>query len=208
MTNILIHGLGQDEKSWEEIKDKLEIKNAQVKTPNLYKLLKNYQSNYKNLYKVFENYCNNLKDNELNLCGLSLGGVLAIDYAIKYPQKVKSLILIGVPYKIPKVIFKIQNLIFKFMPKSIFENRGYPKKDFISLINSLSNLDIPNKVKNIRCKTLILCGENDKVNLKSVKQLNENIKQSKQKIIRNSKHEVNIENPIELSNEIMDFFEI
>ena len=42
MTNILIHGLGQDEKSWEEIKNKLEIKNAQVKTPNLYKLLRSY----------------------------------------------------------------------------------------------------------------------------------------------------------------------
>ena len=93
------------EKSWEEIKNKLEIKNAQVKTPNLYKLLKNSQSNYKNLYKVFEDYCNNLKDNELNLCGLSLGGVLAIDYAIKYPQKVKSLILIGVPYKNTKSYF-------------------------------------------------------------------------------------------------------
>ena len=208
MTNILIHGLGQDEKSWEEIKNKLEIKNAQVKTPNLYKLLKNYQSNYKNLYKVFEDYCNNLKDNELNLCGLSLGGVLAIDYAIKYPQKVKSLILIGVPYKIPKVIFKIQNLIFKFMPKSIFENRGYPKKDFINLINSLSKLDIPNKVNKIKCKTLIRCGEQDKVNLKSLKQLNDNINQSEQRIIRNSKHEVNIENPIELSNEIIKFFDL
>ena len=98
-------------KSWEEIKNKLEIKNAQVKTPNLYKLLKNYQSNYKNLYKVFEDYCNNLKDNELNLCGLS-GGVLAIDYAIKYPQKVKSLILIGVPYKIPKLFLKFKKLEF------------------------------------------------------------------------------------------------
>ncbi len=52
----------------------------------------------------------------------------------------KSLILIGVPYKIPKVIFKIQNLIFKFMPKSIFENRVYPKKDFINLINYLFKL--------------------------------------------------------------------
>ncbi len=208
MINILIHGLGQDDKSWEEIKNRLERNNVKLGIPNLYKLMKNYQSNYENLYKVFEDYCNSLKENELNLCGLSLGGVLAIDYAIKYPQKVKSLILIGVPYKIPKTIFKIQNLTFRFMPKRIFEDRGYPKKDFISLINSLSNLDIPNKVKNIRCKTLILCGENDKVNLKSVKQLNENIKQSKQKIIRNSKHEVNIENSAELSNEIMDFFEI
>ena len=57
----------------------------------------------------------------------------------------------------------------------------------------------------IKCKTLIICGEQDKVNLKSLKQLNDNINQSEQRIIRNSKHEVNIENPIELSNEIIKF---
>ena len=35
----------------------------------------------------------------LNLCGLSLGAVLALNYAIDFPKKVNSLILIAPQYE-------------------------------------------------------------------------------------------------------------
>ena len=113
MKNILIHGLGQTEASWSKVENELNNSKIQVEKPNLFDLTKNYHTNYENLYKVFADYCNRFKDNELNLCGISLGGILAIDYANEYPQKVKSLVLIGVPSKVPKILFKVQNIIFK-----------------------------------------------------------------------------------------------
>ncbi len=36
-------------------------------------------------------------------------------------------------YKMPKKLLKFQNLIFRFMPQSGFEQMGFGKKDFLKL---------------------------------------------------------------------------
>ena len=205
MVNILVHGLGQTEKSWDKIIEELDKSNIKAENPNLFELAKNYEINYENIYRTFCDYCNSFKE-KINLCGLSLGGILSINYAIEYPEKVNSIILIGTTYKIPKKIFKLQNFIFKFMPKSTFENMGIKKNDFINLTNSMADLDIKSKVDNIKCKALILCGEKDNVNMESAKQLNRNIKASKLEIIKNAGHEVNTENPKELASIISEYW--
>ena len=207
MINILVHGLGQDEKSWNEVKKQLNNNGINVETPNLFSIVQNYQVNYENMYRTFADYCNSFNE-KINLVGLSLGGVLAIDYIIEFPEKINSITLIGTPYETPKAIFTIQNIIYKFIPKRIFEKRGCPKKDIISLLDSMKNLSILDKAPNIKCNTLIICGEKEKdnINMKSAKQLNEVIQNSKFKIIENAGHEVNIDNPKELANTIYDFW--
>ena len=186
MVNILIHGLGQNETSWNEVKNQLNNSEMNVETPNLFSIVKNYQVNYENMYKTFADYCNSFNE-KINLVGLSLGGILAIDYIAEFPEKVNSIILIGTPYEIPKTIFTIQNIIYKFMPKRIFEKIGCPKKDMIRLLKSMSELSIPDKAPNIKCNTLIICGEKEKdnINMKSAIKLNEVIKNSKFEIIKN-----------------------
>ena len=205
MVNILVHGLGQTEKSWDKIIEELDKSNIKAENPNLFELAKNYEINYENIYRTFCDYCNSFKE-KLNLCGLSLGGLLSIDYAIEYPEKINSIIIIGTPYEIPKKMLKLQNFIFKFMPKSTFENMGIKKNDFINLTNSMAYLDIKSKVDDIKCKALILCGEKDNVNMESAKQLSRNIKDSKLKIIKNAGHEVNIDNPKELASVISEYW--
>lgn len=206
MINILIHGLGQNEKSWNSVIEILNKNNIQAQRPDLFMLAKDYQINYKNIYEAFRNYCN-LYNEKLNLCGISLGGILAIDYAIEYPDKVNSIILIGTPYEIPKKALKVQNFIFKFMPKSVFERLGVTKNNFIELTNSMANLDIKSKIVNIKCHTLIICGQKDKTNIKSAKQLKDSITESKLEIIKNAGHEVNTEKPAELSKLIIKYWE-
>lgn len=207
MVNILVHGLGQDETSWNEVKNQLNDTKIMVETPNLFSVVKNYQVNYENMYRTFADYCNSFNE-KINLVGLSLGGILAIDYITEFPQKVNSIILIGTPYEIPKTIFTIQNIIYKFMPKRMFEKLGCPKKDMIRLLNSMGKLSIPDKAPNIKCNTLIICGEKEKdnINMKSAKKLNEIIQNSKLKIIENAGHEVNIDNPKELAYIISNFW--
>ena len=207
MINILVHGLGQNESSWNKVKELLKDNKIEVDTPNLFNLAKNYQLNYENLYRIFVNYCNSFKE-KLNIVGLSLGGILAIDYANEYPEKVNSIILSGTPYEIPKSIITIQNIIYKFMPKKVFEQIGCTKKDLITLMDSIKNLTIPQKAPNIKCHTLIMCGEKEKnnINMKSAIKLNEVIKNSKFEIIKNAGHEVNIDNPKEFANTIYNFW--
>lgn len=198
MINILIHGLGQNNESWDNVKSYFNECNIKVEVPNLYKL---NNKTFANLYNDFEKYCNSFNDS-LNLCGLSLGGLLALEYTKKNPSKVNSLIIIGVPHKIPKFVLSIQNIIFSFFPNSIFEKIGITKKDFCLLASSMKSIDIIKNLENIKCKTVIMCGNKDKVNLKSTKILTDYIKNSFIEIIDNSSHEVNKDNPTELFKQI------
>ena len=203
MKNILIHGLGQDEKAWDKVVKGLN--DSKISCPNLFSLVKSEDMNYKNLYKAFSIYCNSKKE-KLNLCGLSLGGILAIEYAKQHPEKVNSLIIIGTPYDIPKKLIKLQNIVFKFMPKNVFSKVGCEKKAFLNLVNSMANLDIKSNLDKIECRTLILCGENDKVNLESSRLLYEHINNSELEIIENSGHEVNVYKPDTLAGIIKEFW--
>ena len=205
MKNILIHGLGQNSESWDNTSVYLKENNIDIICPDLFEITENTSKDYKMLYNTFSDFCNNQKE-KLNLCGLSLGGVLALDYAKEYPEKVNSIILIGTPYKIPKALFKLQGLIFHIMPKRVFEKMCCSKREFLTLVNSMSNLDIAKDLETIKCNSLIICGDKDNANMENAKLLNKSIKNSKFKVTSNSSHEVNIDNPKELANIIYDFW--
>lgn len=205
MKNILIHGLGQNSESWDNTSVYLKENNIDIICPDLFEITENTSKDYKMLYNTFSDFCNNQKE-KLNLCGLSLGGVLALDFVKEYPEKVNSIILIGTPYKIPKALFKLQGLIFHIMPKRVFKKMGCSKREFLTLVNSMSNLDIAKDLETIKCKSLIICGDKDNANMENAKLLNKSIKNSKFKVTSNSSHEVNIDNPKELANIIYDFW--
>lgn len=66
--------------------------------------------------------------------------------------------------------------IFHIMPKSTFEKMGCSKSESITLVNSMSNLNIVKNLEKIKCKSLILCGAKDNVNMESARLLNNSIK--------------------------------
>ena len=103
-------------------------------------------------------------------------------------------------------MFSIQNVIFKFLPQSIFDNMAFNKKDTFILGKSMKKLDFSNKVQEIKCPTLIVCGEKDSANIKSAYYLSENIKNAKLKIIENTGHVVNEEKPQILAKVLEQFY--
>jgi len=172
----------------------------------LFTLIGSQELNYQNLYRAFSNYCNTVSG-PINLCGLSLGGVLALNYAMDYPEKVQSLVIIAAQYKISKMLMKTQNIIFRFMPETAFKSMGLPKKHAIQLTNSMINLDLSNKIKSISCNALIICGGKDNVNKKAAKDLADSIPGARLRIVENAGHEVNKENPKELASVINMFYD-
>ncbi len=203
MKKILIHGSGHKADSWNKVVSYMN--NKDILCPKLSTILNGKEASYTNLYYSFVEYCNKI-DGPIELCGLSLGGILALNYAIDYPNKVEKLILIGTPHKVPKVMFSIQNVIFKFLPKSLFETMAFNKKDTFILGKTMKNLDFSNGVQNIKCPTLIICGEKDSANMKSAYYIAENIKNAKLEIMKNTGHIVNEENPEELARLLNEFW--
>lgn len=204
MKYILIHGLGQDSSSWNKT---ISYMGAQenIICPDLSLFLRMRDITYSNLYQSFSQYCDNFSE-PLNLCGLSLGGVLALNYAIDNPSKVNSLILIGAQYEMPKVLLKLQNIIFRFIPEKSFKGVGLRKKEFIELTNSMMDLNFSQNLKNISCPVLVICGEKDKANKKATKNIAENIIKSEIQFVKNAGHEVNTDSPKELAEIIKSFY--
>ncbi len=202
MKKVLIHGSGHKATSWNKT---LEYINDDVLCPELSSILDGKEASYDNLYASFVKYYNDI-EGKIDLCGLSLGGILALNYTLDYPDKVNSLILIGTPYKVSKVMFGIQNVIFKFLPKSLFEDMAFNKKDTFILGSSMKNLDFSDRVSKIECPTLIICGEKDKTNIKSAYYLSKNNKGSQLEIIKNTGHIINEESPKELALLINNFW--
>ena len=204
MKKILIHGSGHKADSWNKVIGYMN-NDKDILCPNLDTILNGKEASYTNLYSSFAEYCNKI-DGKINLCGLSLGGILALNYAIDYPEKVEKLILIGTPHKVPKIMFSIQNVVFKLLPKSIFETMAFDKKDTFILGKTMKRLDFSNKVHKVQCPTLVISGEKDSANIKSAYYLSEHIKNAELKIIANTGHIVNEENPKELASVISEFW--
>lgn len=204
MRYIFLHGLGQDSSSWDHTISFLS-RHRPIYCPDLPELLQQKEVTYNHLYASFVEYCAEI-DEPLHLCGLSLGGILALNYAIKYPERVSSLVLIGVQHKMPKILLKFQNMIFRLIPNSAFQQMGFTKQDFIQLTNSMSTLNFSKGLHNISCKTLIVCGKNDHANKKASKELTALIPTAKLQFITKAGHEVNTQAPRELAEMIEAFY--
>lgn len=204
MKTIFIHGTGHKSTSWNETISHLKDDN-EILCPELSSLLGGKEAIYDNLYASFREYCNQ-NDGQLNLCGISLGGILALHYTLEFPEKVNSLVLIGTPHKIPKVMLGIQNMVFRVFPESMFENMAFDKKDTFILSNSMKALDFRDSISRIKCPTLLICGEKDSANRKSAHYFRKNIPNAELKMIEDAGHVVNEENPQALAQALNEFY--
>lgn len=205
MTYIFIHGLGQDSSSWEKTISCLDDIDESVIPLDLSIFLQDKDRTYENLYSDFSAYCHSIPG-QLHLCGLSLGGILALNYALDFPEKIKSIVLIGAQYVMPKTLLKLQNIIFRLIPDSFFQKSGFEKKEFISLTNSMLHINFSSRLKDVSCNTLIICGEKDSVNKRAAKELAENIQEAKLIFVEKAGHEVNIDAPQKLAEVIRYFY--
>lgn len=203
MKNIFLHGMGQNASSWKKTLSFLS--DSEAACPELSGFFIAGDCRYSKMYSEFCNYCGGFSE-KINLCGLSLGAVLALNYAIDFPQGINSLILIAPQYDMPKFLIKIQNLLFRFMPESRFDGIGMKKKDFITLTNSMAEIDFTRNLDKVNCPVLILCGDKDKANKKAALRLSERLPNAKFTLIENSGHEVNEDNPQALAMALERFF--
>lgn len=169
------------------------------------KLCREGDVTYPALYAAFSELCDSIQE-PIDLCGLSLGGVLALHYAIEHPNNVHSLVLIAAQYKMPKQLLRLQNLLFHFMPSSMFRQTGFQKKDFLQLCKSMMDLDFSSSISEINCPTLVICGAKDSANNQASKGLATAISGAQLQVIPNCGHEVNLEAPEQLAEILRNFY--
>lgn len=203
MKTIFLHGLGQDCTSWERTAA-IMGNGTDVYCPSLPDWLLGKEVCYENLYQALEEYCEPFHE-PFCLCGLSLGGILALQYAIAHSDQVAALVLIGTQYQMPKKLLKLQNILFRFMPNAAFQGMGFGKADLIKLSKSMMHLDFGKDLRRVHCWTLVVCGEKDRANRAAALQLKERIPRVQLAILPRVGHEVNTECPEALGDVLRAF---
>lgn len=191
MKTVLLHGLGQTAADWGGITGKMPA--STVDCPELFALAQNEISYPQILAGLEKRYANTSEP--LRLCGLSLSGILALDYAIRHASQVESLILIGVQYKVPRLLVDLQNLLFRWMPDKAFAEMGISKSDAIRLTRSMRNLDFTKELGKVQCLVTIVCGQKDTANQKAAQQLQQLLPHAELLLVPGAGHEVNKDAP-------------
>ena len=205
MKYFYLHGLGQKPNSWNRTIKETKVSGSSISL-SLAEMSEGKDVTYKELYSAFSEVCDK-EDEEIVLCGLSLGAVLALNYAIDHPDKTKALVLIAAQYKMPEKLLKFQNVLFRLMPNSMFKQIGFKKADVISLCGTMAKLDFTDSLHNVSCPVLIVCGEKDHANKKASKELTRYLSKSFFYELLKTGHEVNIEAPEEIAIVLQKFYD-
>ena len=203
MKLIFLHGLGQSADSWKEVQDlladypseALDLFPAGVGT---------YQEAKERIYQHLSE-----ETEPFVLVGLSLGAALALELSSYDLPNLQALVLSGCPLKLAgNIPFYIQSLIFKLLPKRIFEKQGADKSLLVGVSEELKTLDLREIARNCSYPTLLICGSQDKPNLKSMKDLQQLIPNSQFQIIPDGPHVLNRAKPKEFAEITRSFLEL
>ena len=203
MKLIFLHGLGQSADSWKEVQEflvdypseALELFPSGVAT---------YQEAKERIYQYLS------KETEpFVLVGLSLGAALALELSSYDLPNLRALVLSGCPLKLAgNILFYVQLLIFKLLPKRVFEKQGADKALMVGVSEELKTLDLTDISRTCPYPTLLICGSKDKPNLSSMRSLHKLISESQFQIIPDGPHVLNKAKPKEFVEKIRSFLKL
>ncbi len=193
MPILYLHGLGQTPAAWSKTLAHLPQTHATL-CPNLtsFLTLSGEPATYDNLYRAFCRGCEDI-EKPFSLCGLSLGAVVALHYAIEHPDNVSAMVLAAPQYAPSKKILNIQNFFFKLMPERMFSEMGLTKTDVLTLMNSMAELNFSEQLAQVCCPVTVVCGAMDGANHKAAVKLAKRLPNAEFVSLHSAGHEVNID---------------
>jgi len=229
---ILLHGSGQSHVVWSLTAQYLSDQNYNVITLDLPGHGNSDGASLKSIEEIvdwLDKVTNKLNIKNFFLAGHSQGCLVALEYATKYPLKVKKIIFIAGSYEIP-VNESLINLALSGNMESLnlMMKWGYgSSKQFIGgnplqkILNSAREIrevlavDLIacnnykngiNAVKKIKCPTFLIFGELDKmIKLEKGQEFAKLISNSKVHVIKNCGHMIILEKAFEMREKMMEF---
>jgi len=165
------------------------------------------------------------------ICGLSMGGHVALQTAINAGERIESLILIGTICTTQfnlyeRIVRPVNRFCLRLMPMSwiawsisagmgnfsteakpyIREVVGNIKHDVFNRVwKAVTNMESRDGLPKITCPTLILIGDHDSMTRRQQQYIHEHIRGSRLVTIKNAHHGTNLDNPEQVEQEMEKF---
>lgn len=200
MKLVFLHGLGQDAHSWQSVQDALSPlpsdSFAIFSSPS-----ESYQEAKERLTE-----CLQQESEPFILVGLSLGGVLALELSSQDLPHLKGLVLSGTQYKLKtNFLYRLQILLFRLLPKQVFEKQGANKQHMLQIFTELKSLNLTDTAKTCPLPSLVISGSKDWANQASSKKLANLLPKGHYLEIVDGGHTLNTQKPNELAQAIKEF---
>lgn len=236
---LLLHGLGVNGSSWQLQVPALVERNFRAIAPDLRGFGEStYPGGPMTVQVMSEDMITlieTLQVNSIDLVGISMGGTIALQFALDHPNLVRKLILVNTfaqlrPDSLSGWVYfatrlGLIQLLGLHAQAKIVAKRLFPRPDqeairqiFISQITqanpkgyraamwALWNFNVLARLDSLDLPTLVITGDSDTtVPFKNQKQLSEKIKHAQQVIIAGAGHAVTVEKPDEFNQVMMQF---
>ena len=200
MKLIFLHGLGQDAHSWQGVQDALSPMHSES-----FAIFSSPSESYQEAKDRLTEYLQQ-ESEPFILVGLSLGGVLALELSSQDLPHLKGLVLSGTQYKLKtNLLYRLQILLFRLLPKQVFEKQGANKQHMLQILTELKSLNPTNTAKTCQLPSLVICGSKDGANQASSKKLANLLPKGHYQEIADGGHLLNTQKPNELAQVIKEF---
>lgn len=143
----------------------------------------------------------------VDVCGLSLGAMVALQLAADFPDRVNRLVLIGAQVRLPRAAMAVQRRLMRLMPRERFLRANVSKERILQLLDVLRVVDLTEAAGRVRAPTLVLCGARDRANLPACRRLAELIPGATLQLVPDAGHEVNVQAPQALAELLTGFLD-
>ena len=240
-TLIILHGWQSSREKWQKVKELLETQSLKVVVPDLPGFKPENQLDKSWNLDDYVEWLNNIQENSGSfpepffLLGHSFGGRIAIKFAVKYPEKLKGLILVsaaGIKKEKTfrdKVLLKAVKLARKLgvqeqasqtkglwqIIRKVFYCYVLRQTDYLTaspiqkeIMKNALEEDLKPLLGSITIPTLIVWGKKDKMTLpKNAYLMKEKIKNSHLEIMDDIGHRPHLECPEILAQKIKSFIQ-
>ncbi|GGK57024.1 3-oxoadipate enol-lactone hydrolase [Ornithinimicrobium pekingense] len=144
---------------------------------------------------------------QVDLCGVSYGAMVAAQLAADFPERVRRLVLVGGQVRPPRSVMRMQGALLRMIPRSRFVDAGVSKDQVLRSQKVVRALDLTDALPRITARTLVLVGAKDVVNQAAARALTSGIADARLRVVEGAGHLVNVDRPEELSTILADFLD-
>lgn len=140
-----------------------------------------------------------------HLCGISVGAMVALQYAVESPAQVRRLVLVTPQVRPPRSMLWLQRQALKVASSRRLATQGIDKARMQQALQVLTDADFSDRLPSVTAPTLVVCGADDRANLPAARLVADQIPNAELMIIPRSGQQPNVENPEEFNKTVFEF---